>query len=143
MLSDMVTDFSQLGILKRCWREFFTFYGNYVKDLNFYKGIQVNGSRVTAEVEQVRQTMQKYHGQLMEVPAIGQNLFQIIKILKDEEKYEATPLVDHNHSVTEANSECFDYFIRTRILESLVNIAIADEPKGFFKFILGVIEDLV
>ena len=40
-------------------------------------------------------------------------------------------------------SESLEYFIENRILETLASYALADEPHGFFKFMLGVIEDLV
>ena len=40
-------------------------------------------------------------------------------------------------------SESLEYFVQHRILETLVSYALTDEPQGFFKFMLGVIEDLI
>ena len=62
----------------------------------------------------------------------------IIKILKDEEK-------DVNDSLfgNDAINENLEYFLQTHILETLASYAITDEPRGFFKFMLGVIEDLL
>ena len=37
----------------------------------------------------------------------------------------------------------FEYFIENRIIEALAAYALTDQPKGFFKFLLGVIEDLI
>jgi hypothetical protein len=112
MNESMTTDFSQLGILKKSWKEFFQFYTAYIKDLNYYKGLEINGHKVSAEVENVRKTMQQFQGLIMEVPAVGQNLFQIIKIIREEEKSEIAPVVDGgNYSFFEPGTECFDYFI--------------------------------
>ena len=88
--------------------------------------------------------MKKHDFNLMEVPAIGQNLLTIIKILKEEERFEANNLVEGTDlDQTSTMSESLEYFVNMRILETLASYALADEPRGFFKFMIGVIEDLV
>ena len=39
--------------------------------------------------------------------------------------------------------DCLEYFVEYRILETLSSYALTDEPQGFFKFMIGVIEDLI
>lgn len=87
--------------------------------------------------------MQKYNNQLTEVPAISLNLLSIIKLLREEEKEEVRPMIDANQSAVETCSTCLEYFVNARILETLASYALTDEPRGFFKFMLGVIEDLI
>jgi hypothetical protein len=94
-------------------------------------------------MQQVRATMQKYNNQLIEVPAISLNLLNIVKVLREEEKDEIRPMVDGNQSMLESNMQCMEYFVNARILETLASYALTDEPRGFFKFMLGVIEDLI
>lgn len=72
----------------------------------------------------------------------------ILKVLKEEEKYDSNNLVDpcqgNNGDTTMGTlSESHEYFIEFRVLETLASYAITDEPQGFFKFLLGVINSLI
>lgn len=42
-----------------------------------------------------------------------------------------------------AMGENLEYFIENRVIETLAAYALADQPPGFFKFLLGAIEDLI
>ena len=91
--------------------------------------------------------MTKYKGELTRVPAISSSLLNILKVLKEEEKYEVNTLVEPGSEVEESTlgtlSESHEYFVEYRILETLAAYALTDEPHGFFKFLLGVIEDFI
>jgi hypothetical protein len=39
--------------------------------------------------------------------------------------------------------ENLEYFIENRVIETLSAYAMTDQPQGFFKFLLGAIEDLI
>lgn len=39
--------------------------------------------------------------------------------------------------------ENLEYFIENKIIETIVVYAMIDQPMGFFKFLLGAIEDLL
>lgn len=41
------------------------------------------------EIQNLRAELTKYKGELTRVPAISQNLMNILKVLKEEEKYES------------------------------------------------------
>ena len=57
--------------------------------------------------------MHKYNNQLMEVPVIGGNLLNIIKILKEEERSEIQNVVDSytNINETATMSESLEFFV--------------------------------
>jgi hypothetical protein len=44
---------------------------------------------------------------------------------------------------TTAMGENLEYFIENRVIETLAAYALTDQPPGFFKFLLGAIEDLI
>ena len=91
----------------------------------------------------------------MEVPAISHNLLMILNCLKDEDKNGASrklqPLDESRFSEYSANDtqingamgENLEYFIENKIIETLSAYALTDTPQGFFKFLLGAIEDLI
>ena len=95
----------------------------------------------------MREELARHGGQLTAVPQISQNLLTILRVLKEEERYEAQYLVDPDHNANDtavgAMSESLEYFIEKRMLQILVSYALTDEPRGFFKFLLGVVEDLL
>lgn len=39
--------------------------------------------------------------------------------------------------------ENLEYFIENRVIEMLTAYALTDQPQGFFKFLMGAIEDLI
>lgn len=39
--------------------------------------------------------------------------------------------------------ENLEFFIENRVIETLAAFALTDQPQGFFKFLLGAIEDLI
>ena len=39
--------------------------------------------------------------------------------------------------------ENLEFFIEHRIIETLAAFALTDQPQGFFKFLLGAIDDLI
>lgn len=67
----------------------------------------------------------------------------ILRLLKEEEKFDQNNFHEQDHEIPSALSESLEYFIQEHILETLVSYALADEPQGFFKFMVGVIEDLL
>ena len=70
----------------------------------------------------------------------------ILKVLKEEEKYEINNQVEPTtpgDTTLGTLSESHEYFVEYKVLETLANYAITDEPQGFFKFLLGVIDSLI
>ena len=39
--------------------------------------------------------------------------------------------------------ENLEYFLENRVIETLSAYAMTDQPQGFFKFLLGVMKDLI
>ena len=65
---------------------------------------------------------------------IQHNLFNIVRVLKEEDK------ADRGQQMMGENLE---YFIQNRVIETMAAYAITDEPQGFFKFMIGGIQDLL
>ena len=91
---------------------------------------------------------------------MSQNLLMLVRILKDEDKNEnnirrkreqldgsrmTIPAeVLPNYLTTHgAMGENLEFFIENHIIETLASFAIIDQPQGFFKFLLGAIDDLI
>lgn len=74
----------------------------------------------------------------------------IVKILKEEDKLEGkymspikgTPS-EFESTINAGMNESLEFFINNQILETLSSYCITDQPHGFFKFLLGVIQDII
>lgn len=75
-----------------------------------------------------------YNREITRVPVIQRNLLNIVRVLKEEDK------ADRGQQMMGENLE---YFIQNRVIETMAAYAITDEPQGFFKFMIGGIQDLL
>jgi hypothetical protein len=70
-----------------------------------------------------------------------------MQILKEEDKngelFRQTINALEDSQCHGAMGENLEYFIENRVIETLSAYAMTDQPQGFFKFLLGAIEDLI
>ena len=135
MLNTDQPDFGGVQSLKKSWREFNDFYQAFIRDIDYYYGVETEMSYqehdLPPEIQNLREQLTKYKGELTRVPAISQNLMNILKVLKEEEKYEINNQIEQvnpGDTTLGTLSESHEYFVEYKVLETLATYAITDEP---------------
>lgn len=150
-------------VIDQFWYEFNDVYISFIQDIDYYLASskrkklidqQIPIEQLPSKVIMIRELLAKHGGQLTKVPAINMNLLQMIRALKDEDKRETSPIQASNRisggegslndtTLHGAMGDNLEFFIENKIIETLAAYAITDQPQGFFKFLLGAMEDLI
>jgi hypothetical protein len=75
MLLSGQPDFGGVSSLKKSWREFNDFYQAFIRDIDYYYGVETELSYqendLPPEIQNLREQLTKYKGELTRVPAIS------------------------------------------------------------------------